>query len=182
LDQSDNGQHEAELIQITEGGNKLIKKNIPEKWGPFLRYNYLAFDFTDIKEPGMYIITYGSSATEPFRIGEDVYDRHVWQPVIDYYLPVQMCHMRINERYRVWHDYCHLDDALMAPVDLNHFDGYRQGSSTLTDFKPLEPVPGLNMGGWHDAGDYDLRVESQIGTIWTLALMIEEFGLDYDAT
>jgi hypothetical protein len=43
-------------------------------------------------------------------------------------------------------------------------------------------VPGLNVGGWHDAGDYDLRVESQIGTVWTLALMVEEFGLDYDAT
>jgi hypothetical protein len=90
--------------------------------------------------------------------------------------------MRINDHYRVWHDYCHLDDALMAPVDLNHFDGYRQGPATLTDYQPLEPVPGLNAGGWHDAGDYDLRVESQVGTIWILALMIEEFGLDYDAT
>jgi hypothetical protein len=90
--------------------------------------------------------------------------------------------MRINDHYRVWHDYCHLDDALMAPVDHNHFDGYRQGPSTLTDFKPYEPVPGLNRGGWHDAGDYDLRVESQIGTVWMLALMVEEFGLDWDAT
>jgi len=90
--------------------------------------------------------------------------------------------MRINDHYRVWHDACHLDDALMAPLNINHFDGYRQGPSTLTDYKPLEPVPGLNRGGWHDAGDYDLRVESQIGTVWKLALMIEEFALDYDAT
>jgi endoglucanase len=182
LDKTDDRIIEATLCQITENGNQVIKKQIPVKWGFFLRYNYLEFDFSEIKEPGMYIITYGSSATEPFRIGEDVYDRHVWQPVIDYFLPVQMCHMRINDHYRVWHDYCHIDDALMAPVNLNHFDGYRQGPSTLTDFRPLEPVPGLNAGGWHDAGDYDLRVESQIGTIWTLALMVEEFGLDYDAT
>ncbi|MEE4286592.1 MAG: glycoside hydrolase family 9 protein, partial [Mariniphaga sp.] len=57
-----------------------------------------------------------------------------------------------------------------------------QGPSTLTDFEPLEQVPGLNAGGWHDAGDYDLRVESQAGTVWTLALAYEEFGVDWDQT
>ncbi len=87
--------------------------------------------------------------------------------------------MRVAEKYRVWHGLDHVDDALMAPVNLNHFDGYAQGASTLTRFKPLEHVPGLDAGGWHDAGDYDLRVESQMGTIWLLAKMIEEFGLAY---
>ena len=43
-------------------------------------------------------------------------------------------------------------------------------------------VPGLNAGGWHDAGDYDLRVELQMGTVWLLARMVEEFGLDTDVT
>jgi hypothetical protein len=70
----------------------------------------------------------------------------------------------------------------MAPVNLNHFDGYSQGPSTLTRFQPLDHVPGLDAGGWHDAGDYDLRIESQMGTTWLLAKMVEEFGLDYDAT
>ncbi len=93
-----------------------------------------------------------------------------------------MCHVRVNEKYRVWHGACHLDDALMSPINTNHFDGYKQGSSTLTKFAPQQHVPQLNHGGWHDAGDYDLRVESQIGTVWMLALMVEEFGLDHDAT
>jgi hypothetical protein len=84
-----------------------------------------------------------------------------------------MCHVRVNERYRVWHDACHLDDAQMAPLDLNHFDGYVQGPSTLTKYSPGEPVPGLNRGGWHDAGDDDLRVESQAGTMHGLALAWE---------
>jgi hypothetical protein len=182
LDKSDNSQVEAELCRMSENGNVIVKKGLAANWGPFLRYNYTVFDFSEIKDPGMYIIKYGSASSEPFQIDEDIYERHVWQPVIDYFLPVQMCHMRINDHYRVWHDCCHLDDALMAPVDHNHFDGYSQGSSTLTQFKPYEPVPGLNYGGWHDAGDYDLRVESQIGTVWALAMMIEEFGLNYDAT
>lgn len=182
LDKSDNSQLEVEICRILGTGPAIVKSGPPEEWGTFLRYNYKTFDFSDIRDPGMYIIYYGSASSEPFEISDDVYERHVWQPVLDYFLPVQMCHMRINDHYRVWHDWCHLDDALMAPVNHNHFDGYNQGPSTLTDYKPYEPVSGLNRGGWHDAGDYDLRVESQIGTIWALALMIEEFGLDYDAT
>jgi endoglucanase len=181
-DKSDSLCGEFSLLKLTDQGKKKVLSGIPDNHGLYLRYNYLIFDFSEIKEEGMYVAEYRSSSFGPFKIGKDVYDHHVWQPVMDYYLPVQMCHMRVNEKYRVWHGLCHLDDALMAPLDTNHFDGYHQGSSTLTDYKPLQPVPGLNAGGWHDAGDYDLRIESQVGTIYNLALMVEEFGLEYDAT
>ena len=106
----------------------------------------------------------------------------MWQPVLEYFLPVQMCHMRINEKYRVWHDLCHDDDARMAPVNRNHFDGYVQGPSTLTKYQPGDSVPGLNVGGWHDAGDFDLRIESQAGECYILALAYEAFNVNYDAT
>jgi hypothetical protein len=75
-----------------------------------------------------------------------------------------------------------MDDARMAPVSHNHFDGYIQGSSTLTDFKSGDHVPGLNTGGWHDAGDYDLRVESQSGEVYILIMADEAFGIRYDET
>jgi hypothetical protein len=172
-----------EIYRLTENGREAVRSGRPVPWrGDFLRYYYLTYDFSEIAEPGMYVVEYRSQQSHPFRIGTDVFARHVWQPTLEYYLPVQMCHMRVNEKYRVWHGIDHADDALMAPVDHNHFDGYVQGASTLTKHRPLEPVSGLNAGGWHDAGDYDLRVESQMGTVWLLAQMIEEFGLDYDAT
>ncbi len=171
------------LFRLTDEGAEFVQTARPRPWqGDFLRFNYFLYDFSHVREPGMYVIEYRSERSHPFQIGPDVLTRHVWQPTLEYYLPVQMCHMRVNEKYRVWHGNDHVDDALMAPVDLNHFDGYVQGPDTLTTFEPLDPVPGLNAGGWHDAGDYDLRVESQIGTVWLLAQMIEEFGLDYDAT
>lgn len=181
-DKNETSLSEATLYKLTANGEKAIKSATPKNWGKYLRYNYIDFDFSEVKDPGMYFITYKGSKTEPFKIDSDIYKRHVWQPVIEYFLPVQMCHMRINDQYRVWHDACHMDDALMAPTDLNHFDGYRQGSSTLTKYKSGDAVPELNEGGWHDAGDYDLRVESQIGTVKLLAMMMEEFGLDHDAT
>ena len=90
--------------------------------------------------------------------------------------------MRVSDHYRVWHGLCHMDDATMAPLNHDHLDGYSQGSSTLTKFSPGEHVPGLNIGGWHDAGDYDLRVESQAETVYKLALAYELFKDDYDET
>lgn len=171
------------LVKAGEQGNhKKVKEVNTGIWGKFLRYNYVKFDFTEVAEEGIYQVVYGDLKSEPFQISKNVFKRHVWQPTLEYYLPVQMCHMRINDRYKVWHDFCHLDDALMAPTNLNHFDGYLQGPSTLTKFKPGDPVSGLNQGGWHDAGDYDLRVESQAGTVKILSLAYEEFGVDYDQT
>lgn len=183
LDKSETEIGEVSLVRMNEnGGSETVKKAAPSKWGKYLRFNYYQFDFSEIKKAGVYQVVYGDYKTEPFKIDADVYERHVWQPTLEYFLPVQMCHMRVNEGYRVWHDLCHMDDALMAPVDTNHFDGYLQGPSTLTKYKPLEQVPGLNVGGWHDAGDYDLRVESQAGSVWTLALAYEEFNVQLDQT
>ena len=170
------------LMRITENGEVPVRTADGHVWGRFLRYDYLTFDFSDIREEGLYQVRFGSSASSVFRIARDVYDRGVWQPVLEYFLPVQMCHMRVNEKYRVWHGLCHDDDARMAPVDFNHFDGYAQGPSTLTSFQPGDQVPGLNVGGWHDAGDYDLRVESQSGECYALTLAYEAFGVDYDVT
>lgn len=182
LDVEDDRRLDAKLIQITPAGEKLIRSVQPSEWGKFLRYNYLIFDFSAIRDEGLYQVCYGNSVSSIFRIASDVYDRGAWQPVLEYFLPIQMCHMRVNEKYRVWHDICHLDDARMAPVDQNHFDGYSQGPSTLTKYKSGEIVPGLNSGGWHDAGDYDLRIESQSGEAYILALAYEAFKVDYDET
>ncbi|MCB0749658.1 MAG: glycoside hydrolase family 9 protein, partial [Ignavibacteriae bacterium] len=171
------------LIRIKEDSEKVVKEEIsPKAWGNFLRYKYLRFDFTDIKEEGLYLIKYGSVYSNRFEIKNDVFARHVWQPSLEFFLPVQMCHMKIEEKYRTWHGLCHMDDARMAPTNLNHFDGYSQGSSTLTKFNSGDNVPGLNIGGWHDAGDYDLRVESQAGTVYNLALAYELFDNQIDET
>jgi hypothetical protein len=170
------------LYRLTPTGKQMVAKFAPKPWGHFLRYNYLRADLSGVKAEGMYVLGYRDQITHPFQIGPDVYDRYVWQPTLEYFLPVQMSHMKVVENYRTWHGLDHQDDARMAPINYNHFDGYVQGPSTLTKYKPGEHVPGLNAGGWHDAGDYDLRVESQMGTVWLLAKMIEEFGLDYDAT
>lgn len=171
---------EASLIRIESQGEKIIRTAKPNLWGNFLRYKYYQFDFSDIHEPGLYKVTYGTSSSSVFRIDPTVYDRGVWQPVIEYFLPIQMCHMRVNEKYRVWHGLCHMDDAQTAPTG-NHIDGYDQREQ-LTDRQSGTFIGGLNTGGWHDAGDFDLRVESQAGESYILSLAYECFKPQIDVT
>ncbi len=180
LDAREDFEPSATLVKLTADGEKTVREIDTKLWGNFLRYNYLQADFTDVAEPGMYKLKYRDSESSVFKIGDDVYKRGVWQPVLEYFLPVQMCHMRVSEKYRVWHGLCHMDDARMAPV-LNHIDGYVQ-SETLQNRPAGEVVEGLAVGGWHDAGDYDLMLSSQGSQIYRLALIYENFRPDIDVT
>ncbi len=180
LDSRDKAQSTARLYKFTANGEQLVKTIETTSWGSFLRYNYLQADFTDIKEEGLYQVRYADSESPVFSIGQNVYDRGVWQPVIEYFLPVQMCHMRVNEKYKVWHDACHMDDAQMASA-YNLFDGYDQKPG-ISKYNAGDLVPGVNVGGWHDAGDFDLRIESQAGETYILSLAYEAFKPEIDAT
>jgi endoglucanase len=183
LDKSTDTFQLIQLVRILEDSESIVKSDAsPTPWGTFLRYKYLRFDFSNITQEGLYKIRYGAVESDEFEIKNDVFARHVWQPTLEYFLTVQMCHMEVKDRYKVWHGLCHMDDAEMAPINHNHFDGYIQHGSTLTKFKPEEHVPGLNIGGWHDAGDYDIRVESQAETVYKLALAYELFHDDFDET
>ena len=179
-DPRDETTSETRLVRIDAEGETVVRTVKPNVWGRFLRYRYLTADFSDVRQPGLYQVQYANSKSSVFRIADDVYERGVWQPVIEYFLPVQMCHMRVAEKYRIWHDACHLDDALMARVG-NHIDGYAQRPG-LSKFAEGERVPGVNVGGWHDAGDFDLRVESQAGEAYILALAYEQFHPEIDVT
>lgn len=183
LDRRDETNGTLTLWRIDQTGRTAVRREQSTEWGRFLRYRYVRFDFSEVTCPGLYQVGWEDDAVSAvFRIAPDVFDRGVWQPVLEYFLPVQMCHMRVNQKYRVWHGRCHMDDARMAPVGWNHFDGYKQGPETLTRYLPGDAVPGLNRGGWHDAGDFDLRVESQSGEAYLLALTYEAFQVEWDST
>jgi endoglucanase len=151
-------------------------------WGNWLRYKYATFDFTPVHEPGIYAIEYAGKTTTPFRVGPDVYKKGVWQPSLDTYLAVQMDHIKVRENYRVWHGVSHMDDARQAPINYTHFDGYSMGATSDSPFATGEHIPGLNIGGWYDAGDYDIRTQSQVRVITDLVMAQEAFHLDWDET
>jgi endoglucanase len=174
---------EAKLLRVASDGTVTTAlAERPKPWGPFLRYEYAVFDFTSVDIPGLYRLAYGPTTTAPFRIAEDVYAKGVWQPAIETFLPVQMCHMSVKDRGRLWHGACHLDDGLQVPAPKKFFDGYEQKDTTDSPFAPDTTIPGLNVGGWHDAGDDDINTGSSGRTAYHLALIALEFGATSDQT
>jgi endoglucanase len=153
-----------------------------KSWGKWLRYRYASFDFSPVHDAGVYAIEYAGQTAGAFRIAVDVYDKGVWQPSLDTYLAVQMDHIKVRENYRVWHGVSHMDDARQAPVNYTHFDGYAMPAVSDSPFAAGEHIPGLNIGGWYDAGDYDIRTETQARVITELALARETFHIDWDET
>ena len=182
LDKNDSPLQTASLFQVMADGKPVEKwKGEVKTWGRWLRYNYVQFDFSAVKDPGLYYIQYGDQKTNTFPIGATVY-QDIWHPTLDVWFPVQMDHMEVNEAYRVWHGVPFLDDALQAPINHIHFDGYSMGSSTQTKYKSLERIPGLDMGGWFDAGDFDIQTGSHCNAILSLVAASEKFKMDRDET
>lgn len=170
----------ARLLRLEEDGTyKQIFEGPVSQPTPWLRYLYSKFDFSAVHEPGLYAIEYAGVRTPLFPIADDVYSK-AWQSTLDGYLAVEMDHVSVREGYRLWHGKSHLDDARQAPPNTLHFDGAWMGPNTDSPFKPGEHIPGLNVGAWYDAGDYDIRAESQYAVMENLALAYKEFNLKWD--
>ena len=182
LDKNDKPLSDITLYKVNSDGSLTAAlSGKPVTWGMYTRYNYLQFDFSQVEEPGIYKLVYGDQASGPFPIDANVYQR-AWYPTLDVFMPVQMDHMFVREAYRVWHGAAHLDDARQAPVNYSHWDGWSQGASTDNRFKPGQHIPGLNVGGWFDAGDFDIQTPSQQQTVQSLADIWEEFAPAHDET
>ena len=168
------------LMKIdANGGYTPALKGTIKPWGKWLRYDYATFDFSSVHTPGLYAISYAGHIFNPFRIADDAYAR-IWQPSLDTYLAEQMDHMTVREQYRVWEGAPHMDDARQAPPDSDHFDGYKMGPNLDSPFKPGEHIPGLAVGGWQDAGDFDIQTPDNAWVLSNLVQAREHFGLDWD--
>jgi endoglucanase len=183
LDPAVNEPGKMSLLRLNVQGEYMkVLELTPVLWGKFLRYQYAEADFSGIKEPGIYRLSYENEMTGPFKISRDIYGKGPWELTLDLFYPVQMCHMKVIDRDRVWHGVCHLDDALQVPSPKPFFDGYRQGEQSESDFNAHTTIPGLTRGGWHDAADDDIHYVSTGRAAYDLALAFEEFDLDRDQT
>ena len=180
LDPKYNAPKTARVLRLMEDGSyKQVFEGPITPSTPWLRYVYSKFDFTPVKDPGLYVIEYADQRTAPFPISKDAY-ANIWQDSLDHHLAAQMDHVSVREGYRVWHGASHLDDGRMAPVVGEQFDGWNQATATDGKYKGGDHIPGMNVGGWYDAGDFDLEEPAQLSVIQSLALAYREFNLKYD--
>lgn len=182
LDAKYQGPQTAKVLRLHEDGTYKVAFEGPlTPATPWLRYVYSKFDFTAVNEPGLYVIEYAGQRTATFPISNDVYAKS-WQPSLGKHIAIQMDHVAVREGYRVWHGASHLDDARLAPVVGEQFDGWNQAVAVDGKYKAGDHIPGMNVGGWYDAGDFDLEEPAQLSVINNLALAYRTFDLKYDQT
>ncbi|MBR5039372.1 MAG: glycoside hydrolase family 9 protein [Prevotella sp.] len=181
LDKNDQPQTTASLMRINPDGTteQAFTGNI-QNWGPYFKYNYVKFDFSTVKQPGVYYIQYGKTRTNDFLIDEHVYDK-ITDATTDVWVPIHMNHMYVTEGYRTWHGEPFKEGYLQAPPS-DHFDLHRQGPTTDTKYKPYELIPGLNIGGFFDAGDFDIETGSNISVVQNFIRTWELFKPQRDET
>lgn len=181
LDKNDTPQATASLMRIKpDGTSEQAFSGAINSWGPYYKYNYVKFDFSSVRQPGIYYIQYGKTRSNYFLIDEHVYDK-ITDATTDVWVPIHMNHMYVNEGYRTWHGEPFKEGYLQAPPS-DHFDLHSQGESTDTKYKPLELIPGLNIGGFFDAGDFDIETGSNINVVQNFIRTWEMFHPQRDET
>ena len=106
-------------ILETETGREVLCKAIERRNG------YAIMDFSEVTEPGRYLLIAGEYSTRAFDISPEVWDPSIWK-VLNFYLS-QRCGMEIPGKHRA----CHTDLLLKHP----------DGRAIVAN------------GGWHDAAD-----------------------------
>lgn len=182
LDKKDRTLPKASIIKIEDDGKeKTVFTGKVSDWGDFYKYRYAKFDFSAVDESGVYYIKYGDQKTNNFIIDQSVYDK-ITVATSDVWIPVHMNHMAVNEGYRLWHGEPFKEGYLQAPPSTDHFDLHGQGPTTDTKYKALELIPGLNVGGFFDAGDFDIETGSNINVVMNLISLWEQFHPMRDET
>jgi hypothetical protein len=175
LDKKDKPLSTASIYRIGDDGKAIRAFTghiVP--WGDYYKYHYVKFDFSSVNTPGIYFIQYGDFKTNHFLVENNVYDG-MTDATNDVWIPIHMNHMFVNEAYRVWHGEPFKESYLQAPPNTDHFDLHGQGPTTGTKYKALETIPGLNMGGFFDAGDFDIETGSNIFVVQNFVQTWEYF-------
>lgn len=165
LDKKDKPLTDASIHKIANDGTiteVFSGKILP--WGDYFKYHYVKFDFTSVQTPGIYYIQYGDFKTNNFLINDNVYDK-MTDATSDIWIPIHMNHMFVREGYRIWHGEPFKEGYRQAPPNTDHFDIHWQGPTTDTKYEALELIPGLNIGGFFDAGDFDIETGSNINVV-----------------
>jgi endoglucanase len=175
LDKKDTPLERASIYKIgADGSISEVFSGKIEPWGDYFKYHYVKFDFSSVTTPGVYYIKYGDLKTNNFIIEDNVYDR-ITDATSDIWIPIHMNHMFVREAYRVWHGEPFKEGYRQAPPNTDHFDLHWQGPTTDTGYEALELIPGLNTGGFFDAGDFDIETGSNISVVQNFVQTWEYF-------
>lgn len=121
-----------------------------------------AADFSALQTPGRYVIESGDAKSDPFTIGDDIYDLALQAGLKAFYF--QRTRTALEAPYAVWEG----DEFLRKGVSHAHKDvGW-----DIKDY-PKKKLKWKVEAGWHDAGNYDMYVPSTAPTTQALLMAYE---------
>ncbi len=109
--------------------------------------NFQIMDFSELQKPGTYIIKAGNSATYPFRIDKDVWEKTVWKALNFFYCE------RCGTAIPGIHGVCHRDWVC------------------IHDDKKI-----VINGGWHDAGDLTQGLRNTAEATYAMFRLAEQLN------
>lgn len=139
--------HRLENIQIQQtDGSCVLKKDAIVFGSDEASDDFVwQLDFSELTEPGTYVIRYGDSSSYPFTVGSGLYgDLNILLSKMLYY---QRCGMELTEKHagKFARKSCHTEPTVLWTEYKKFIDGELSESDMQTfDIR----------GGWHDAGDY----------------------------
>jgi hypothetical protein len=135
----------AQKFQLIDQSNGKIVLNKLIKHKTSAIGDFQVMDFSEIRKPGIYILKAGETATQPFRIEADVYERTIWKALNFFY--AERCGAEIPGIHGNEHN------------DWVCIHGNRR---IVTN------------GGWHDAGDLSQSFEGTAENTTALLSMAEK--------
>ncbi len=139
------------------------------RWGS----RFIRFDFSDYTQEGTYRISFDNSKSVSFRIGRNVY-KNLHGGTLGTYIPIQMSHISVSVG-SLGHGKCFMDDGIHIGPNYQGPDFYQSLGTMEPDSEPGKHL-GLNLGGWHDAGDYDINVANNSYMVLLLSWSFERYG------
>ena len=74
---------------MSDGSSEQAYQGEIKTWGPYYKYNYVKFDFSEVRQPGVYYIQYGNTRSNDFIIDDHVYDK-ITDATTDVWVPIHM--------------------------------------------------------------------------------------------
>jgi len=134
-------------IQVcTADGNCIMEKNLVPKGFDKTAGDYVwQADFSELTQPGTYIIKAGDTISYPFRIGAELYSE--LNVLLCKMLYFQRCGMELEEKYagKFARPTCHMEPTVLWEEFLQNKAG-ELAAESMQKFDIR--------GGWHDAGDF----------------------------
>lgn len=119
-------------------------------------------DFSSVTKPGRYRIVDGEHKSDPFSIGDDVYDEALVAGLKHFYF--QRTRTALAEPYATW------DGTSFTREGVSH--AHDDVGWDLTHYPEKKHRFELK-AGWHDAGNYDMYVPSTAPTVQALLMAYE---------